>query len=171
MLNLTFKIRVLPLFLMGLFSMSSFADSSLEFKGEPPYLQGTWGLVSGIGSLNSTLGLAIIGTVAKTILQNGFVPEINNQVFLEAEVGPLLTHRGTALIYSGHLRWDFNRNAEWSFFGLGGLGGVVSGENLGNAWQLFPRFGVGAFWKIRKELILRAELSHELIVAGVSFPL
>lgn len=158
-------------FVLGSFTSLASADTSQAFRGEPPHSRGTWGLISGLGTVDSTLGLAVIGTAAKNILQKGFVPEINNQVFVEAELGPLLTGHGSALAYSGHLRWDFHMNQEWTFFGLGGLGGLISGDQLGNKWQLFPRFGVGTFWRFKSEWALRAEISHELIVAGLSFPL
>lgn len=153
------------------YSSFSLAESSQAFRGEPPHSRGTWGLIGGLGTLDSSVGLAVIGTAAKTVLQRGFVPDINNQVFVEGEFGPLFVSGGAVVTYSGHLRWDFHMNQEWSFFALGGLGGLISGDRFGNRWSLYPRFGIGAFWLFKPDLALRGEISHELIVVGLSFPL
>jgi hypothetical protein len=51
------------------------------------------------------------------------------------------------------------------------LGGDITGDSLGNRFELYPRFGVGAFWKIGQNFNFRAELSHEFIGLGLVFPI
>lgn len=127
-----------------------------------------WSLsaLTGLGIVNSTYGFATIGALAKKILHHGFAPEINNQVFVEIEAGPVFGIDGTPVFFSGHLRWDFQKDEQWRLFALGGLAGHVG--SLGND-GLFPRFGLGAMMELDQGFSLRGEISHELLVAGLSF--
>ncbi len=163
--------KFLILFVILLCSPIFDSVASEDFKGSSPAGEYTFGLIGGLGVLDSSAGFAVIGNAAKKIIHQGFVPEINNQVWVEFEAGPLFVSGSSAFIYSAHLRWDFHKDQTWTFYGLGGLGGNITGEKLGSHWELFPRFGVGAFCKVNPQITLRGELSHELFVAGVSFSL
>jgi hypothetical protein len=105
------------------------------------------------------------------MIEKGFAPDISNQVFVELQAGPFTTSRGSAFLYSAHLRWDLMLNQDWIFYGLGGLGGNKQGADLGNQFQLLPRFGVGALLNLERQthlpVDLRGELSRELIAVGV----
>ena len=156
--------------ILGLIPFVANASGAVEdFKGKPRDIEFTVGGLAGLGIIDSTAGFALLGTAAKKIINHGFVADINNQVFLETALGPVFAAGTTTFFYSLHLRWDFEKDQEWTFFALGGLGGDVTGDKLGNHWELFPRFGVGALWHMNPTLTLRGEISHELIALGVSF--
>lgn len=131
----------------------------------------TLGVLPGVATINSSTGFALQFAGAYRIIEKGFAPDISNQVFVELQAGPFTTSRGSAFLYSAHLRWDFMLNGDWTFYGLGGLGGNKQGEELGSQFQLLPRFGVGALLNLERQthlpLDLRGELSRELIAIGV----
>jgi hypothetical protein len=142
-----------------------------DFKGTPLDSEFTLGGMAGVGQVSDNAGFTIYGTAAKKIVHHGFVPDINNQVFLEAAVGPWLKPGSSAFIYSLHLRWDFQKDSEWTLYSITGLGGYFTGQSMGNSTVLYPRFGAGAFWRIDTGLKIRMEISHEFIGVGVSFHL
>jgi hypothetical protein len=131
----------------------------------------TLGVLPGLATINSNTGFALQFAGAYRMIEKGFAPDISNQVFVELQGGPFTTSRGSAFLYSAHLRWDFMLNQDWIFYGLGGLGGNKQGADLGNQFQLLPRFGVGALLNLERQthlpLDLRGELSRELIAVGV----
>ncbi len=133
----------------------------------------TAAVIPGVGIINNSAGFALQGAIAKKIMHQGFAPDINNQVFVEVQAGPYTTGGGSALLFSTHLRWDFTLNGDWAFYALGGLGGNVTSERLGDQFQLLPRFGVGGILDIERQtgvpIGIRGELSRELIGIGVQF--
>lgn len=149
----------------------TFATASEDWKGKPPEHEITLGGLAGLGFIDAGIGVMFSANAAKKIINKGFVPDINDQVFVEAEWGPLLVKSETAFQYSLHLRWDFNKDEQWTFFAIGGVGGTITGSGLGSAAPIFLRFGLGAFWHINSLVSLRAQGSHESIAAGFSFAL
>jgi len=127
----------------------------------------------GVGFINASTGFTLQGALAKKILHQGFAPDINNQVFIELQMGPYTSGGASAILFSTHLRWDFMLNADWTFYALGGLGGNKASDGLGGKFQLLPRFGAGAVLDIERQthapIGLRGELSRELISVGVQF--
>jgi hypothetical protein len=146
------------------------SGSSADFKGSSEFGDTAFGALAGIGVINDSGGFALIPTLSHKILPRGFVPDVNDAVWVEAELGPVFFSGATALWYSAHLRWDFVKDDQWTFFGLGGLAGDVTPDALGHHFQLFPRFGVGALYSIVPYVKIRAEISHELIAVGVDIP-
>jgi hypothetical protein len=127
------------------------------------------GFLGGLGIIDHTAGVSLLGTVSRKLVEPGFAPDINNGVSLELQFGPLIASGGTPLFYSAHLRWDFRRDTEWTLYGLGGVAGYVSSSI--NVFEFFPRFGVGALWNVHELFALRGEISHEFVGIGVNFPL
>lgn len=140
-----------------------------------PLAENEWtvAMQPGVGVINSSAGFTLQGAIAKKIIQHGFAPDINNQVFVEAQGGPYTTGGASAFLFSTHLRWDFTLNADWTFYALGGLGGNATSQRLGDQFQLLPRFGVGAVLDVERQtgvpIGLRGELSRELISVGAQF--
>ncbi len=165
--------------LFGLLLVSGAQAAEKAFKGQPPPYQFNLGGLAGLGVVDSRPGFSLMGTAAVKIMNHGFAEDINNQVFLEAAFGPLFVSGGTAFQYSFHLRWDFVKDEDWTFYGLGGLGGVITGSSyspipLGPtkaSSMFYPRFGIGAMWGLFDIASLRVELSHELIALGIVFML
>lgn len=151
--------------------LSSFSSAYAEdWKGEPEATQGSFGVLTGLGVFEGTAGYSLLGTVSKKVISHGFVPDIDDSVSIEAEAGPLFVASSTAFQYGLHLRWDFVKDDQWTVYGIGGLGGDITGQSLGNKFELFPRFGAGALWRVMVPMALRFEISHELIAVGVLFP-
>jgi hypothetical protein len=140
-----------------------------DWKGPSESAEWSLSALTGLGIVNATPGFAIMGAAAKKILDRGFVPDINNSVWIETEMGPVIAKGSAAFQFSGHLRWDFVRNDDWTFFAIGGFGGSSTGEKLGDKFEFYPRFGAGALWKIFADFDVRGEVSHELIVLGAQF--
>jgi hypothetical protein len=145
-------------------------DAAEDWKGSSEPSEISFGALAGLGVIDSSGGFAIIPSISKKIIDRGFVPDVNDSVWIEAEVGPVFFSGATALFFSGHLRWDFIKDQDWTFYALGGASGDVTSSGLGNHFQMGLRFGVGALWQMTPYLKLRGELSHELIVVGVDFP-
>jgi hypothetical protein len=142
-----------------------------DWKGQPSSSQGSFSAMLGMAVLDDYRpAFALIGAASKKIIDRGFVPDLNDSVSIEAELGPVFALGGTALFYSAHLRWDFVYNPTWTFYALGGLAGSVQGDTFGNHFVLLPRLGAGALCTITDAVGVRFELSHELIVVGATFP-
>lgn len=156
-------------------SFSSFASlvslAAEDWKGQPADHDYQLGALTGLGVIDSSGGAAVLGTVARRIAPHGFIPDINNVAWIEAEVGPLFTSGTSAFFYSAHLRLDFTKDDTWTFYAIGGLGGNIQSSKLGGHFELYPRFGIGAFWDVGAPFKIRGEVSHELIGVGVTFSL
>ena len=143
------------------------SDKAAEpWKGPSPKERVTVGGMVGAGVLDARVGFSVLPTAAIRLVERGFAQDLNDQVFLEAQAGPLFFSGYTAFQYHVHLRWDFNRNEDWTFFAKGGLGGILgSGRTV-----FYPHFGIGAIWNVFAKFGVRAELSHEFTGAGIQFP-
>ena len=142
--------------------------AATDWKGERSAREMSFGALAGLGDRNGDRSFTVVGDFSKKMLHRGFIPEINNQVFLEAMFGPLFVSTIlTAWIYSGHLRWDIQKSTLLTFYALGG----AAGNFTSSEFQIYPRFGIGVFLNFLPEIRLRAEVSHELIVAGMSYEL
>lgn len=143
--------------------------SAEPWKGRPDSNTTTVGLTGGLGIIDPKVGFALQPSAGFRVLEQGFVPDVNNQVFFEVAAGPVFLSGGSAFSYSLHLRWDFKKDLDWTFFAIGGLGGHATGSALGDRFILHPRFGLGAFRWIDDHFAIRMEASHELISGGISY--
>jgi hypothetical protein len=146
---------------------SAVSQSSDAWKGAASAETVYVGVLSGVGLHDGNAGFALQGTFAGRIVENGFVPDINNEVFLEGQIGPLFIMSNTALMFGAHLRWDFEMNKMWRLYGLGGVGSLLTPASMGSSWQVYPRFGTGVLWSLASNIKLRAELSHEVMGLGL----
>ncbi len=156
---------------MGAFAATSVAQTGEDWKGKSDGAQLHLGGLTGMGVLDSQAGYTVLGTASKVLASEGFIGDINDSVSLEAALGPLFVLSSAAFTYSVHLRWDFRKDEHWTFYGLGGLAGNITGSSLGDRFILLPRFGVGTFYHFNERVAIRGEISRELIAAGVIFPL
>jgi hypothetical protein len=144
-------------------------QSPEDFKGLSSTAEMTFGAMGGVALIGNRAGFAVLGNVAKKIVNRGFVPDINDQVYAELEAGPAFFSGPNAFLYSAHLRWDFEKDRALTPYAFGGLSGYA--VNGPGDLPIFPRFGAGVFWTPNPVFTVRFELSHELIGAGVSFAL
>lgn len=149
--------------------VSTTIGSGEDYQTYVPDHRFTLGVSGGFGLVDTSGGFALIGHAATRIAKDGFIPDIVNPVFLEVGFGPLFTSGTTVWMYSLHMRWDFVKNSNWTWFAIGGFGGNITNEEFGDRVAFHPRFGVGAFYET-EFLTYRADFSHELITVGVSYP-
>jgi len=140
-----------------------------DWKGESKPEDFSAGLLTGLGIIDGTSGYALIGTFSRKIIPHGFIPDIANSVSIEGVVGPVFIPGLTAWLYGAHLRWDFVKDINWTFYGLGGLGGNITSPATGSRFELTPRFGVGTFFQITEVIRGRAEVTHDGVTLGVNF--
>ena len=145
----------------------SFAE---DWKGTPDLGDMSFGGVTGLGIIDGTAGYSLIGSLSGKIISNGFIPSLTDSVSLEGMFGPFFMSNMTAWLYSAHLRWDFEKDSTWTFFAIGGVGGNFKSVNSNAQFEMTPRFGVGAFWKLSSQVRLRGDIAHDLIAVGVNVP-
>lgn len=146
---------------------STKASTAERWKGEHPKALFHLGGLTGAGFLSETGGFSVLGVAAVKILNKGFLEDFTNQVFFEAEAGGLFVGGQTFFQWNLQLRWDFVLDEYWTFYAVGGLGGV-SGNGRS---PFYPRFGIGAQWNVFVVCGIRAEITRDFIGAGVIFPL
>ena len=121
----------------------------------------------GAGLIGDSYGFTVQGQVSFMLSKEGFFEDVSNQVHLEFSIGPTFGFtNATPIQYSAHARWDFLYDRTWTFFAIGGLAGSAGG----GSFKLFPRFGLGAFYRFTEFLWLRSEISHEQILFGLTVP-
>ena len=147
---------------------ASATDSDWKNPGLPPLYN--FGALTGLGIIDSYGGIAILGTASLTIIDRGFIADISNSVATEIEAGPMITSGTAAFWYSLHIRWDFQKDDNWTLYALGGLGGAGTPSAMGGHFEIWPRFGAGAMYKLTSSLLLRGEVSHEFTGIGISVP-
>src|SRR5476651_2727118 len=76
------------------------------WKGASSANEFTAGVMGGMAIDGSNVGGVLLGNVAKKIINRGFAPDINDQVFLEVQAGPEFYSGATVFGLSTHLRWD-----------------------------------------------------------------
>jgi hypothetical protein len=142
-----------------------------DFKGPAPTHEFVGSFMTGFGLIDTNGGVPIVGSLSKKILNEGWLSDVTDQVFFEVSIAPIFLAGTSAFMYSTHLRWDFVRNDQWTYYALGGLAGNDTGRSLGDRFAIHPRFGLGAFFRPERSAITwRAEVSHEWIIGGVAFP-
>jgi len=157
-------------FVLFLFYFSSHAAvSSKPWQGARPAHRFSVGTLAGIGITGAFGGPTLLANAGFVIMPEGLVPDMNNQLLIEIEAGPQFLPGSVLMPFSGHVRWDFHYDDFWTFYALGGIGGVIKDSSYASQWELFPRFGVGAFWHFFVNFSFRAELSHEFVGLGVAF--
>ncbi|MBY0371870.1 hypothetical protein K2X33_14390 [bacterium] len=142
----------------------SVADSDLPWKGKPSPVQFQFSGLAGLSIVGGVAGFGINAAAAIKVLNDGFIDDLNDQVFVEFWGGPVFTGTFTAAAIGAHLRWDLSKNDLWTFYGLAGLGG-----SFGAVRTLHVRTGLGVFWNLFEFLSFRGELSHEHIGVGVTY--
>jgi len=154
------------LLVLALVASTSFAKTDEKWKGPSPETEFTVGGSAG-ASFNgpSNLGGVFLFNAAKKLTDRAWIPDINEQVFLEVQGGMELFSAASNFTGSLGLRWDFHKDEDMSMFATGGIG-----ARLGTALtQFFPHLSIGIIWHL-DFIDIRTELSQNWLVAGVSFP-
>ncbi len=120
--------------------------------------------------------LAIGGGVnyAIPIVQDGFIPDLNDQFDLEGSVYMFYLSAGggsaLALAPLAGVRWQFHLTPDWSVFPILKLGMLIGVTEGGS--EIGHDFGVGAYWHLNQDVAVRLELGTlGLFTVGLSMPL
>ena len=164
--------KTLRLFILsGLISFSPLFGATAapeDWKGAQRESNLTLGSSAGIAIVDGSVGFSLLGAAGLKIVHHGFISEdINDQVFAEVQMGPVMVKSTTGFLLSAHARWDFHRNETLTLFAVGGVSGLVISQTS----QFFPRFGLGCFYRFTDLVSLRVDFSHEWVTAGASFEL
>lgn len=152
------------------FSLVAKADpqSSEEmWKGSPYSNHVSLAVLQGVGFPSGSVGYQVNGYLGVKILHDGFVPDINDQVYIEGMFGGMFGGGG-ATLFSAHLRWDLTKDYLWTFYALGGMGIGTYGTAPFRATRFYPRVGVGAFWNLFNHLSFRAEVAQDMVAVGIA---
>ncbi len=142
----------------------TYASEEKDWQGKGYENRFTASVLAGL-VLEESAAFSPIGVFGYKILDKGFIPDFNDQVFLELFLGPTFFGDRTNLQYGLNMRWDFHKNYLWSFYLISGFGGSTSRHSL----PLFPRFGLGSLIHFFELFSFRIELSHEFSGIGVFF--
>ncbi len=129
------------------------------------------GGIAGLALVEPNYGISLQAQISKRLFADGWVEDITNPVSIEISAGPAFVKGHSPFILSTQLRWDFERDEDWTLFAIGGLGAQFTGVELGDRSLVHLRFGVGAFRRLDERLRLRMEASHEILGVGVTYAL
>jgi len=153
------------------FCFSKPALAGEPWKGHTEVRPVEVGMLFGGAIFGTELNWSALSTVAYLIEDRAFVPDLDNRIWVELEIGPTFfstrNSNQTGLQYSTHLRWDFNYNETWTLYALGGISGFGLPKALGSSFTLHPRFGVGAEYQTKAALLFRGEVSAEFLGVGI----
>jgi len=162
--------------------------SRYAFEAEPHLLLG-WVDAPGIAS-GAGIGLGFRGTVV--LVNNGFVPSINNSIGIgfgadwvhyshgTQHCNPNPGPAGGCYSYSDSesvnnlwfpvvMQWNFFLSRQWSVFGEPGLAIRYSGFQEGHELTVEPELYVGGRWHFSDWMTLTMRLGYPTFSAGVSF--
>lgn len=120
--------------------------------------------------LSAHHGLEVGGKVDFQLANPGFIPILNNTVFIE---GGLFVAQRNGLFVSPALRWDFHIHPQWTMFGVGGLEANLNADDEDEDVAL--QIAAGAIWRMpgNKGYFIRGEVdaAHAAARIGPVFPL
>lgn len=126
--------------------------------------------------LGASIGLSVPGALAgpaanlifaKRIMPEGLIADIHDETWLELDLGGSLPGGGTGVQFSLLGRWDFIKDASWTFSALGGLGGSWTRYEGVNSTLFYIRTGLAALYSFDPAWGLRLEVSHEFSGVGI----
>lgn len=129
------------------------------------------GGIAGLALVEPNYGISLQAQISKRIFPDGWVEDITNPVSIEISAGPAFVKGHSPFTMATQLRWDFERDEDWTLFAVGGLGAQFTGVELGDRSLVHLRFGVGAFKRLDERMRLRMEASHEVLGVGVTYAL
>lgn len=116
-------------------------------------------LAAGVGVVENQAGMPLQLYAAKKIFAYGVIPKYDDQILVEANIGPLLTKGENSMgIASAHVRWDLLNTSRYAVFAMGGIGSSFKENREDNPFKAFPRYGAGAYLRLHQNLWMRGEL-------------
>lgn len=144
--------RTLILLILGCMSLSlpSFAEeqSYEAWLGTPREASWNLGFQAAGVEIKSKSHFAPILTISKKISDKGFLPVVNNQLFMEAAGGPVVNISGSAFYSTFNMRWDIEKSKCFTPYAVLGLSAsyLKQGNETSITIQL-ARTGLGLFWR------------------------
>jgi len=100
------------------------------------------------------------------IVQNGFVPTINNSVGIGVGADLFFaSHGGTAVAIPVVMQWNFWLSTHWAVFGEPGVGLAFGGSHE----SVFPVFAAGGKYHFNERIALTIRVGYPAVSCGVSF--
>ena len=181
--NFFFLLSVFIFFLSTLFLASivfaaevdSQNTSEEAWKGPANETHSYVGLLAGFGMMKNSLVMPTRVLYGYKVLNRGFVPDINNQVHLEAAMGPVFLLDSDETAWSGSVgaRWSFFYSPSVVYYALGGLKLQFINDKLKktapdwlNTISVSPSLGIGAAYEAARNFWLRAEYGYDLFSLG-----
>lgn len=131
-----------------------------RFEAEP---HGLLGFGGPFRRGHSELGAGFRGTVI--IVDNGFVPSINNSVGITFGAD-IFAGRGTVFLPVA-MQWNFWLSSHWSVFGEPGLGLAFNQDRRSD--NLHPIFMAGGRYHFNDKVSLTIRIGYPAISVGASF--
>ncbi len=108
-------------------------------------------------------GVGFRGTF--TLVQQGFVPSINNSVGLGVGADFFVPRKGDlAIVLPAVMQWNFWLSTHWAVFGEPGVA-----LGFGNRDFIIPTFAVGGRYHFSEHIALTMRLGYPYASVGVSF--
>ena len=154
------------------FAASAAADESIikipnehpdyRFEAEPHGLIGYAGPFEGG---RAAVGAGFRGTIV--LLQNGFIPSINNSVGISFGGDIFFGHSDPVLFIPVAMQWNFWLTNHWSVFGEPGLGIAANPERGRDTFG--PIFNVGGRYHFNDKVSLTLRIGYPSFSVGASF--
>lgn len=150
----------------------AYSEEKTEYwKGSTSPEMVNFTLMTGNGTAGYPNAFTLMSMVAVKMMDRGFLDEINNQVFIEGEIGPHFVTSSPNWLVGARIRWDFEMNLLWRFYAAGGAGFVIPNSDTKAPFPFYPRIALGTFIQFNAYWKLRAEVSHEFTGVGLTFAL
>lgn len=99
-----------------------------------------------------------------TLVQQGFIPSINNSVGLGVGADFFFAKGGMAFVLPAVMQWNFWLSTHWAVFGEPGVA-----LGFGNKDFIAPIFAVGGRYHFNERVALTMRLGYPYASVGVSF--
>jgi len=117
----------------------------------------------GYGGAFGPGGLGIGARASFRIVQNGFIPSLNNSVAITTGLDFLPTAGGRFFIPVG-MQWNFWMSTHFSVFGEPGIGIASVGKDF-----IHPLFTAGGRYNFTERIALTVRIGYPTVSVGVSF--
>ncbi|MFO0677910.1 MAG: hypothetical protein U0169_15340 [Polyangiaceae bacterium] len=117
----------------------------------------------GYGGAFGPGGLGIGARASFRVVQNGFIPQLNNSVAVTTGLDFMPTAGGRFFIPVG-MQWNFWMSTHFSVFGEPGIGIATKGANY-----IHPLFTAGGRYNFTERIAITVRIGYPTVSAGVSF--
>ena len=150
---------------LALSSVAMADESIIKHPGQHPHHVAELEphLTLGVGHEADPFGIGLGFRATFTVLQNGFVPSINNSIGVGVGIDVFGDRLGSGLV-PVVMQWNFWLTRRWSVFGEPGIA-----IGFGRRNQVWPHFAGGARFHFTDRIALTMRVGYPAVTVGVSF--